>query len=79
MLMLRTKGITLEMNKMEMLMLMIKVTGLGVEGGRKLVEELAAKTKQVEEESFLMLIMLVALIVRRMIMVLKEVTTMLCT
>ena len=51
MLMLRTKGITLKMNKMELLMLMTKVTGLNVEGGRKLVEELAAKTKQVEEES----------------------------
>ena len=61
-----------------MLMLMTKVTGLSVEGGRKLVEELAAKTKQVEEESFLMLMVLVALIVRRMIMVLKEVTTMIC-
>ena len=34
-----------------LLMLMTKVTGLSVEGGRKLVEELAAKTKQVEEES----------------------------
>ena len=65
MLMLRTKGITLKMTKLEMLMtkvakmaklemlmLMTKVTGLNVEGGRKLVEELAAKTKQVEEESF---------------------------
>ena len=40
------------MAKLEMLMLMTKVTGLNVEGGRKLVEELAAKTKQVEEESF---------------------------
>ena len=38
--------------KLEMLILMTKVTGLNVEGGRKLVEELAAKTKQVEEESF---------------------------
>ena len=62
--MLRNKGITLKMTKLdmlmtkvakmaklEMLMLMTKVTGLSVEGGRKLVEELAAKTKQVEEES----------------------------
>ena len=67
MLMLRTKGITLKMTNLEMLMtkvakmakleilmlmLMNKVTGLSVEGGRKLVEELAAKTKQVEGESF---------------------------
>ena len=40
-----------KMAKLEMLMLLTKVTGLSVEGGRKLVEELAAKTKQVEEES----------------------------
>ena len=64
-MMVRTKGITLKMTKLEMLMtkvakmaklemlmLMTKVTGLSVEGGRKLVEELAAKTKQVEEELF---------------------------
>ena len=48
MLMLMTK--VAKMAKLEMLMLMTKVTGLNVEGGRKLVEELAAKTKQVEEE-----------------------------
>ena len=51
-MMMMTKVITLKMAKLELLMLMTKVTGLSVEGGRKLVEELAAKTKQVEEESF---------------------------
>ena len=47
-------GGILELKTFRMLMflvsLMTKVTGLNVEGGRKLVEELAAKTKQVEEE-----------------------------